>query len=291
MCRNRPVTSNSHRAFVTRIGAVSHHRSRTWYSGAPLVPSTGNRPGRQHLPRQRTSDGTRHRGTASSCPPARTHRNRQEHAAGADGPVGPGGRPGLVLLDPKGDLVQAVLERVPEHRRRDVIVLDPADTARPVGLNPLRSATGASGEVVVENLVGLFKSLYRHSWGPRLDDILRAALLTLAGSEGSTLCEVAADPHRPELPAAAGRTTGRPGGAGELLGLVRGPVRRRAANGCRAGAQQGPGLHHAADRPVDHRAEHSRRSISVTSWPAARCCSARWPRVCSGRRQPRCSAR
>jgi type IV secretory pathway TraG/TraD family ATPase VirD4 len=59
---------------------------------------------------------------------------------------------GLVLLDPKGDLVQAVLERVPEHRRRDVVVLDPADTSRPVGLNPLRSATGASAEVVVENL-------------------------------------------------------------------------------------------------------------------------------------------
>lgn len=98
---------------------------------------------------------------------------------------------GVVLLDPKGDLVQAVLERVPDHRRRDVIVLDPADTSRPVGLNPLRSVTGASGEVVVENLVGLFKSLYRHSWGPRLDDILRAALLTLAESEGSTLCEVA----------------------------------------------------------------------------------------------------
>jgi energy-coupling factor transporter ATP-binding protein EcfA2 len=105
---------------------------------------------------------------------------------------------GLVLLDPKGDLVQAVLERVPERRRRDVIILDPADTARPVGLNPLRSATGASAEVVVENLVGLFKSLYRHSWGPRLDDILRAALLTLAGSEGTTLCEVPlilTDPH------------------------------------------------------------------------------------------------
>jgi energy-coupling factor transporter ATP-binding protein EcfA2 len=105
---------------------------------------------------------------------------------------------GLIMLDPKGDLVQSLLERVPEHRRRDVIVLDPADTNRPVGLNPLRSATGASGEVVVENLVGLFKSLYRHSWGPRLDDILRAALLTLAGSEGATLCEVAlilTDPH------------------------------------------------------------------------------------------------
>jgi len=97
---------------------------------------------------------------------------------------------GAVLLDPKGDLVTTILERVPEHRRDDVIVLDPADTDRPVGLNPLRSADGVSAEVVVENLVGMFKSLYSYSWGPRLDDILRAALLTLAGAEGTTLCEV-----------------------------------------------------------------------------------------------------
>ncbi len=98
---------------------------------------------------------------------------------------------GLVLLDPKGDLVESVLERMPAHRRDDVIVLDPAETARrPVGLNPLKALSDDHAEVVVENLVGLFKSLYSHSWGPRLDDILRAALLTLAGSEGTTLCEV-----------------------------------------------------------------------------------------------------
>lgn len=97
---------------------------------------------------------------------------------------------GVVLLDPKGDLVADVLERIPAHRRGDVVVLDPADTAMPVGLNPLRAATGTSAEVVVENLVGLFKSLYRASWGPRTDDIFRAALLTLAETEGATLCEV-----------------------------------------------------------------------------------------------------
>ncbi len=97
---------------------------------------------------------------------------------------------GVVMLDPKGDLVQSVLERMPSERRGDVIVLDPADTSRPVGLNPLESVDEDHAEVVVENLVGLFKSLYRNSWGPRLDDILRAALLTLAGTKGTTLCEV-----------------------------------------------------------------------------------------------------
>lgn len=97
---------------------------------------------------------------------------------------------GVVVIDPKGDLVRDVLARVPKARRDDVIVLDPADDDRPVGLNPLRVHDAGQHELVVENLVGLFKSLYRSSWGPRTDDILRAALLTLAGSGKATLCEV-----------------------------------------------------------------------------------------------------
>ena len=97
---------------------------------------------------------------------------------------------GLALLDFKGDLITDLLARIPKKRRGDVIVLDPADDDRPVGLNPLRAASSTSGEVVVENLVGLFKSLYRSSWGPRTDDILRAALLTLATAPDTTLCEV-----------------------------------------------------------------------------------------------------
>lgn len=97
---------------------------------------------------------------------------------------------GVVMLDPKGDLIAEVLARMPEHRRADVIVLDPADDARPVGLNPLRPMEGVSAEVVVENLVGLFKALYGANWGPRTDDIMRAALLALSRTGRATLCEV-----------------------------------------------------------------------------------------------------
>jgi hypothetical protein len=97
---------------------------------------------------------------------------------------------GVVLLDPKGDLATDVLARVPGNRKDDVIVLDPADDQFPVGLNPLRAGVNGSSEVVVENLVGLFKSLYRSSWGPRTDDVLRASLMTLAAFGNATLCEV-----------------------------------------------------------------------------------------------------
>jgi len=52
---------------------------------------------------------------------------------------------GVVVLDPKGDLVADVLERVPAHRLDDVCILDPGDDVRPVGLN-LLTATEADGD-------------------------------------------------------------------------------------------------------------------------------------------------
>jgi hypothetical protein len=87
------------------------------------------------------------------------------------------------------DLVTEVLARVPPERTGDVVVLDPADEQRPVGLNLLARPT-ESPELVVDQVVSIFHDLYRESWGPRTDDILRAALLTLVGVPGMTLAEV-----------------------------------------------------------------------------------------------------
>ncbi len=96
---------------------------------------------------------------------------------------------GVVVVDPKVDLVSDVLDRVPPERTGDVVVLDPADEQRPVGLN-LLARPGESPELVVDQVVSIFHDLYRDSWGPRTDDILRAALLTLVGVPGMTLAEV-----------------------------------------------------------------------------------------------------
>lgn len=93
---------------------------------------------------------------------------------------------GVVLIEPKGDLVKAVLERVPDNRADDVIVLDPAELKRPVGLNPLQ-ATGNSLELAVDHLVAVFKGLFGDSWGPRSQDILTGGLLTLGRQRGMSL--------------------------------------------------------------------------------------------------------
>jgi hypothetical protein len=103
---------------------------------------------------------------------------------------------GLVVVDPKGDLITDVLARVPESRMDDVVVLDLAATDQPVGINLLRH-TGSehSRELVVDHVVHIMASLWHGSWGPRTSDVLRSALLTLTHTtapDGSafTLAEV-----------------------------------------------------------------------------------------------------
>lgn len=92
----------------------------------------------------------------------------------------------VVVIEPKGDLIADVLARVPTNRISDVVLIDPTDTERPVGLNPLARG-GRSPELVADQLLGLLHSLHAAHWGPRTHDILGASLLTLARTPGMTL--------------------------------------------------------------------------------------------------------
>lgn len=98
---------------------------------------------------------------------------------------------GVVVVEPKGDLVAEVLERIPPERMDDVVVLDPSETEHPVGLNPLL-ARGRSPELVADHVLAVFHGLYANAWGPRLHDILHAALLTLARRDDASICALPA---------------------------------------------------------------------------------------------------
>ncbi len=97
----------------------------------------------------------------------------------------------LVLLDPKGELVETVLAHVPPERTADVVVLDLTDRKRPVPYNVLAMA-GDAPERTVDEVVSLVAQLFAGSWGPRSSDVLRATLATLAASGGMTLAEAPA---------------------------------------------------------------------------------------------------
>src|SRR5207253_1487588 len=92
-----------------------------------------------------------------------------------------------VVIDPKGDLVEDLLSRIPESLEDQVDLLDPLDPCPP-GLNVLE---GDDHELLVDQLVGIFRRVYERFWGPRTDDILRASLLTLTtATDQATLADV-----------------------------------------------------------------------------------------------------
>lgn len=85
-------------------------------------------------------------------------------------------RRGVLVLDPKGDLVGDLLERLPVATADRLVLIDPTDSGPRPCLNILEQS---DPELTVDNLVSIFRRLFASSWGPRTDDVLRAAFLTL----------------------------------------------------------------------------------------------------------------
>jgi len=71
-----------------------------------------------------------------------------------------------------------------------VILFDPGDTSHPVSFNVLRCDDPTQRPLIASGIVSAFKKLYGESWGPRLEHILRNALLALLEIPGSSLLTV-----------------------------------------------------------------------------------------------------
>lgn len=104
-------------------------------------------------------------------------------------------RRGVVVIDPKGDLITDLLDRLPIEAASRVTLLDADSRSTPPCLNPLQDG---QPDIAVDNLVSVFARVYAASWGPRTDDILRAACLTLRAKPGTAtladLPKLLADP-------------------------------------------------------------------------------------------------
>src|SRR2546428_5047778 len=97
---------------------------------------------------------------------------------------------GFALLDPHGDLCEQVLEFVPEERRSDLIYFNVPDTAHPLAFTPLEPGRPAWKPLVASGLISVFKKIWAESWGPRMEYILRNALLALLDLPASTLIDI-----------------------------------------------------------------------------------------------------
>ncbi len=101
---------------------------------------------------------------------------------------------GVGVVDPHGDLIEDILQMVPTERAEDVILFDPSDTTRPMGLNMLEATTEEERHYVVSSIVGLMYKLYDPNKtgiiGPRFEHAIRNAMLTVMSRPGSTFIEV-----------------------------------------------------------------------------------------------------
>lgn len=100
---------------------------------------------------------------------------------------------GVCVIDPHGDLVEDILAYVPKERAKDVIIFDPADQDRPMGLNMLEAHTTAEMDLISSQATEIFIKLFGDEiFGPRIQHYFRNACLTLMEDqeEGATLIDV-----------------------------------------------------------------------------------------------------
>jgi hypothetical protein len=102
---------------------------------------------------------------------------------------------GICVIDPHGDLIEKVLQCIPENRIQDVIYFNPDDVEHPIGLNLLELPQNISEtqmirekELITESIISLFHKLYSDKFsGPRMEYILRNTIHTAFTTPNPTL--------------------------------------------------------------------------------------------------------
>ena len=97
---------------------------------------------------------------------------------------------GVGLIDPHGDLAEDLLHHLPPWRADHLVYFNPGDLDFPIGLNLLANVPKDDRHLVASGIVSAFKSLWRDSWGPRLEYILYNALAALLECPNTSLLGV-----------------------------------------------------------------------------------------------------
>lgn len=96
---------------------------------------------------------------------------------------------GLALLDPHGDLAEEVVQVARQNRPQDTVYFNPAEPDGTLGFNILEAA-GVKPHLVASGVISVMKKFWEDFWGPKMEHILRHALLSLVGIPNATLADV-----------------------------------------------------------------------------------------------------
>jgi hypothetical protein len=97
---------------------------------------------------------------------------------------------GYAIIDPHGDFAVDNMRFIPGSRTQDVVYFNPADTAFPLGFNPLEVTDPAHKTNISSEVIGVLKRMFGESWGPRLEYILRYTILALLDRPETTMLDI-----------------------------------------------------------------------------------------------------
>ena len=97
---------------------------------------------------------------------------------------------GLAVVDPHGDLAEKIIRYIPDRRVEEVVYFNPADAEYPIAFNVVEQVEPHLRHLVASGLIGVFQKLWADSWGPRLEYILRNAILAVLDYPDSTLLAI-----------------------------------------------------------------------------------------------------
>ena len=87
---------------------------------------------------------------------------------------------GVAIIDPHGDFAEYVLSHVPKERADDVVIFDPSDFERPIGLNMLEVKDEDQKDFAVQEMISIFYKLFPPEMiGPMFEHNMRNVMLTL----------------------------------------------------------------------------------------------------------------
>ena len=92
---------------------------------------------------------------------------------------------GLCIIDPHGDFIEDILPHIPKERAEDVILFEPFDMERPMGLNMLQVDSEEQKDFAVQEMISIFYKLVTDPamLGPMFEHNMRNAMLTLMADE------------------------------------------------------------------------------------------------------------
>lgn len=94
---------------------------------------------------------------------------------------------GLCLIDPHGDVVEAILDYVPKDRIEDVCIIDPTDVNFPASFNPLTNVDPMFKFQLTQGLIEVFQKQFGANWTPRLEHVFRFTCLALLDYPHATM--------------------------------------------------------------------------------------------------------